>query len=139
MAGAQDTDARMDPAGDLALQGGRDHAVVIGDGVPGRLGTPGGVCHAIEKCAGSDGLLRGGKDQALRCWQVVREEFQHSIRREVEKPTGVYFESAMNGSEEWSLLQISCRLADIRRPRRDVDERSNTAGDAPACVMTVPP
>ena len=105
MARAQDKDARIDPAGDVSLQGGRHHAVFIGNGVPGRLGTPRGVCHAIEKGAGSNGLLRGREDQALRGWQVMREEFQHSIRREVEKSTSVHFESADERQRRMVLLQ----------------------------------
>ena len=55
---------------------------------------PRGFCHSIEKCAGPNGWLRGGEDPGLRCRQVVREKLQHGVRRKVEKPTGVYFESS---------------------------------------------
>jgi len=59
------------------------------------------------------GAVRG-EDQAFRCWQVVREGIQHSVRREVEIPTGVHFESSDEDGERWSFPHISRRLADIR-------------------------
>jgi hypothetical protein len=82
---------------------------------------PRGLGDSIEQSAGSNGWLRGSEDQAFRCWQVVGEELQHSIRREVEIPTGVHFESSDERRRKMVFLHISRRLADIRRARCYVD------------------
>ena len=127
MAGAEDvrTLALILP-GDLPLQDGSEHAIVVGNPVPGRLGMPRGFGDSIEKCAGPNGLLRSGEDHGLRCRQVVRQELQHCVRREVEKPAGVDCRICwMTGRRRMVPLRISRRLADVRRERCDVDERRN--------------
>ena len=86
---------------------------------------PGGVCDAIEKCAGSNGLLRGGEDRSLSRRQVMRQKLQYCVRRQVEKPAGVYGEAACDSTRATVSLTISGRLADVRRARRDIDECRN--------------
>ena len=81
-------DARIDPLG-LALQGGRKQTILVGNAIPGRPRMPGGICDAIEKCAGPNGLLRGGEDRGLGRRQVMRQKLQYCVRRKVEKPAGV--------------------------------------------------
>ena len=65
MAGAEADDARIDPLGGLALQGRRKQTILVGNAIPGRPRTPCGVGDAIEKGAGSNGLLRSGEDRSL--------------------------------------------------------------------------
>src|SRR5687767_623088 len=94
MAGAEADDARIDPSGGLALQGGCKQTIPVGNAIPGRPRLPGGVCDAIEKCAGSNGFLRGGEDRSLGRRQVMRQKLQYCVRRKVEKPGSVYSEAA---------------------------------------------
>src|SRR5688572_12574588 len=125
MPGAEADDARIDPSGGLALQGGCKQTILVGNAIPGRPRMPGGVCDAIEKCAGSNGLLRGGEDRSLSRRQVMRQKLQYCLRRKVEKPAGVYREAACDSTRATVPLSISRRLADVRRARRDVDECRN--------------
>ncbi len=141
MTGAQDKDACADSAGNLPLQIGKYHPIPLGQNVPGRLGLPRGVCHAIEKRARANGLLRGSENPALSCWQILRQEFFYNLGCQVKKSSRVYFES-IEASKRRIVLCISCRLADIRRERCYIDEGRNPRvfpclGDDGACV-TVP-
>jgi hypothetical protein len=86
---------------------------------------PGGVCDAIKKCAGSNGLLRGGEDCGLGRRQVMRQKLQYCGWRKVEKPGGVYSEAACDSARTAIPLCISRRLANVRRARCDVNEGRN--------------
>ena len=79
------------------------------------------VRHAIEKRAGANGLLRGGEDQTLRCWEVMCEEFQHGIRREVEKTTSVHYECT-DERQRRMVLQHQPSTRRCRCPRCNVDQ-----------------
>src|SRR5262245_17126368 len=92
MAGAKADNARTDPSGRLALQSGCKQTILIRNAVPGRLRMPGGVRDAIEKCAGPNGLLRGGEDRSLGRRQIMREKLQYRARRKVEKSAGIHGE-----------------------------------------------
>ena len=90
MAGAEADDARIDPLGGLALQGRRKQTILVGNAIPAGPRIPGGICDAIEKCAGPNGLLRCSEDRSLGRRQVMRQKLQYCVRRKVEKPAGVY-------------------------------------------------
>ena len=94
MAGAEANDARIDPLGGLALQGRRKQTILVGNAIPAGPRVPGGLCDAIEKCAGPNGLLRCSEDRSLGRRQVMRQKVQYCVRRKVEKPGGVYSEAA---------------------------------------------
>ena len=101
-----------------------------------------GEINSIEKGADTNGWLRGGEDPGLRCWQVVREELQHNSQRQVQKPSGVYFEFTDEGRGRTVLLHISRRLVEVWRAHCYVNERGNTRmisglrDDSPSVSMT---
>jgi hypothetical protein len=125
MAGAEADDARIDPLGGLALQSRRKQTILVGNAIPAGLRSPGGICDAIEKCAGPNGLLRGSEDRSLGRRQVMRQKLQYCVRRKVEKPSSVYSEAACDSARSAVPLCISRRLANVRRACCDVDEGRN--------------
>jgi hypothetical protein len=103
VASAERDDACINPPGHLPLQDGREHAIFVGNTVPGRLGMPRGFGDTIEKCADPNGLLRSGEDRGLRCRQVVRQKLEYCVRRKVENPPASTVNLFVTAGEGWPL------------------------------------